>query len=551
MSDSPAHDKNLPGQNAPNQDATVRACPECGLLTNESTCPHDGEMTLVRQRKVSTDDRIGQVIGGRYKIEKVIGQGGFGAVYRAKHTATGDTIAIKVLRTAVEGQEDVVARFRHEAKTTSRLKHPNTVRVFDFGQMDDGNLFIAMEFLDGQTLTHLQAREGPLEPKRLARIAIQVLKALAEAHSKGLVHRDLKPDNIFLQTVHGEADFVKVLDFGIAKSLTGDQTADLTASGAIVGTPRYMSPEQASGMEVDARTDLYALGLILYEGLTGQTPFVADSPLSMLLRRVAEEPPRVEQSLRLPTPRGVCEVVRRAMARRPQERFSSAEEMAAALQAELDTPTQPAQSVVRIDTGADGDETMQSTLPGLGLAPDLVMPATRVELLTDTDENAATAGMDAVGVGAVIRPQPIAHDLQQQEQVHGKSLPWLPLAVLVFVLATATVWWATRPVPGTPPPLPPPAAIVAPEPKAVPQPVISAPQPVNPAQPAVPVPQPAPPQPAPPPTPVAIPPALAPVLPPEPAHAAHPHPRAHPDHPHAEKTPDKPGAPKPNQNLID
>lgn len=327
----------------------LRSCPECGLQTEALVCPNDGEMTMVVVKKEDPNaGRVGMIIHGRYRVEKVIGQGGFGAVYRAAHTATGDTVAIKVLRTDVQGAEEVIQRFRQEAKTTSKLKHPNTVRVFDFGQMDDGNLFLAMEFLEGKTLTDLIRKEGPLAPRRLVHIIGQVLKALSEAHAKGLVHRDLKPDNIFLQHVHGEPDFVKVLDFGIAKSLGGDMTAgaNMTSTGAIIGTPKYMSPEQARGSGIDARTDIYAAGLILYEGLTGDTPFTGDSPLTMLLRRVQEEAPPIPAELQLPTPQGVCEAVQKALSRNANERFSSADEMLAALIAGLDTPILPARTTV-------------------------------------------------------------------------------------------------------------------------------------------------------------------------------------------------------------
>lgn len=392
-----------------------RVCPECGAQTEALNCPVDGEMTLaVTKKEATAADRIGQLIAGRYKIQAVIGHGGFSAVYRAQHMATSDQVAIKVLRTDIQGAQDVVARFRQEAKQTSKLKHPNTVRVFDFGQMDDGNLFLAMEFLEGSTLSALLRKESPLQPARLIHIAVQVLKALSEAHAKGLVHRDLKPDNIFLQTVHGEPDFVKVLDFGIAKSLSGDTATDMTSTGAIIGTPRYMSPEQARGQVVDHRTDLYSLAIILHEGLSGIAPFLAESPMSMLFRRVQEEPPRVHDELVLATPSGVCDVVLKALSREAAERFASADEMAAALQEGLKTAAIAPSAVGRpanlgggegpagappdhaagrtsgkVVVGHDADESSATLDPSQS-------EEMRVQMRKNADDSGVTAGINAL-----------------------------------------------------------------------------------------------------------------------------------------------------------
>ena len=317
-----------------------RVCPECGTKTEELTCPEDGEMTLVIKQEAQQDSLIGKVIGGRYRITKMVGQGGFGGVYAASHTATGDTLAIKVLRADVENNNDVILRFRQEAKQTSKLKHPNTIRVYDFGQMDDGNLFLAMEFLSGSELSEVMRKEGPLGYRRVVKICMQVLKSLSEAHSKGLVHRDLKPDNIFLQDLHGESDYVKVLDFGIAKALT-DEQQDITSTGAVIGTPKYMSPEQARGQQVDQRTDIYSLGVILFELLSGAPPFVAETPLAMILRRVTEEPPRIHDNVALPTPMALCDVTLRALAKNPDDRYKTADEFAKALEEAADKSLGP------------------------------------------------------------------------------------------------------------------------------------------------------------------------------------------------------------------
>ena len=261
-----------------------------------------------------------------------------------------------MLRTDLETDADLIERFRREAQTTSRLKHPNTVRVFDFGQLPDGQLYLVMEFLDGRTLSQLLRDEAPVEYERVVKIALQVLKSLSEAHSKSLVHRDLKPDNIFVQDIHGEPDFVRVLDFGIAKSLEPDQ-GDITSTGAVLGTPKYMSPEQARGESIDARSDLYSLAVILYEAMTGGPPFLAETPLAMILKRVTEEPPRVHERIARAAPVGVCDVIFRAMARDPDARFSSADDMAAALEEALGTPLiSPGDAMVEaVAMGAVGD----------------------------------------------------------------------------------------------------------------------------------------------------------------------------------------------------
>ncbi len=282
------------------------------------------------------DDLVGQTLDRRYLVEKVIGLGGFGTVYSATHAHTRDKLAIKVLRANVAEDPTVVQRFRREATLTSQLKHPNTVSVIDFGEMDDGRLYLVMPFLEGRTLTDLLRDEAPVDAHRLVRIAVQVLKSLDEAHSKGLVHRDLKPDNIFLQDLHGEADFVRVLDFGIARSLDSNEQ-ELTRTGTVMGTPKYMSPEQATGKKADARADLYALGVILFEALSGVTPLMGDTPLATIFRRATEDAPSVSEMLMLPTPQGLCEAVLTAMARDPARRFATAAAMTAALEAGVRT----------------------------------------------------------------------------------------------------------------------------------------------------------------------------------------------------------------------
>lgn len=379
----------------------MRICPTCQSRTDEINCPHEGTPTVVVGG--GSEALVGQVIAQRYRVAKLIGEGGFGAVYKALHTGTNDEVAVKVLRTEQAGNAEVVARFQDEAAITASLKQPHTVRVFDFGQTATGDLYIAMEFLEGKTLSKVMDDEQPLGYLRIGHIALQVLKSLAEAHSKGLVHRDLKPDNIFLQTVFGEEDFVKVLDFGIAKSLAqGGQSR--TATGVIVGTPPYMSPEQARGTGIDQRTDLYALGCILFEAVTNRVPFHAETAIDTLIQRITNPPPDPRGLCVTPTPEAFCDVVLRAMATQADQRFATAQDMIKALQEALKQPPSPL--VVRVDPNADVDErtsageftVIKGGLPAAtltGRAPAMDVPTMASAALSGHQE-AATAAISAV-----------------------------------------------------------------------------------------------------------------------------------------------------------
>lgn len=237
-------------------------------------------------------DLIGKIWCERFEILDFIGRGGMGNVFKARQLQIDREIALKVIHRKLTTDEKQVKRFEREAQASSKLSHPNNIRVYDYGTGEDGRLFIAMEYLQGQTLADLIASEGPMPAKRVVHLTRQLLKALAEAHQLGLVHRDLKPENIFLCDVYGETDFVKVLDFGIAKSLTGDkEQADLTQTGFICGTPRYISPEQALGQPVDGRADLYAVAVLMYEMLTGRPPFLGENPISIVMKHVYDDAP--------------------------------------------------------------------------------------------------------------------------------------------------------------------------------------------------------------------------------------------------------------------
>ncbi len=243
-----------------------------------------------------TDPFIGRVIGGQYRIDSKLGEGGMGAVYRATQLAVNRGVAVKVLRAHVPEMEKgaLVQRFRREAMATSKLRHPNTVSVYDFGETEDGTMYMVLELLDGATLSEVVTRHAPLPPERVAYIGKQIAKSLAEAHECGIVHRDLKPDNVFVCHYHGDPDFTKVMDFGIARLLTGDDGRDVTRTGMMVGTPRYIAPEQAMAKKVTPAADLYALGVILFEMLSGSAPFDEESAMALALAHINEPVPPLE-----------------------------------------------------------------------------------------------------------------------------------------------------------------------------------------------------------------------------------------------------------------
>lgn len=260
------------------------------------TSPHCGGLTL--RRMSDTSDLIGRIFDKRYEIIELIGRGGMSTVYRAIQLSMQKPVALKVMTRSLSDDKNQLQRFNQEALASSRLRHPNTIKVFDYGRSEDGYLFLAMEFLEGRTLAHVIKHEGRVPPLRACAIARQTCKSLAEAHRSGIIHRDLKPENIFLTDIHGEVDFVKVLDFGIAKFIAdGAPQETLTQTGFICGTPLYLSPEQGLDRELTRRTDLYSLGIILYEMVVGDVPFKADTPIGVVMKHIHDPVPNIRQRL--------------------------------------------------------------------------------------------------------------------------------------------------------------------------------------------------------------------------------------------------------------
>jgi len=301
----------------------MRVCPECRTRTESRTCP-TCRITTVDEAALSGEDLVGRVFMERYEVLGLLGQGGMGAVYRARHLAMDAIVALKVLRRDAGQNLEAIERFYREARAASRLKHPNTIRVFDFGQSEDGQMFLAMEYLEGVSLRTEMQRVGMFPEARLLRIAEQVASSLGEAHQKGIVHRDVKPENVFLLQMLGAQDFVKVLDFGIARNLAGDT---MTRTGMAIGTPAYMSPEQARGEKVDGRSDLYSLGVMLFEMAAGVPPFSSGTPMQLLLKHLHEAPPRLSDLRVEGLSREFEELVLDLLAKDPDARPQDAEDL--------------------------------------------------------------------------------------------------------------------------------------------------------------------------------------------------------------------------------
>jgi len=276
-----------------------------------------------------------EILEGQFQIVQKIGTGGMGSVYKASQPEMNRMVAIKILHPKLVNRRDLTSRFRREARAMSQLTHPNTVKVFTYGELEDGSLYIVMELLEGRNLNQAVRREGPIPAERAIPILIQVCAALQEAHTMGIVHRDLKPENIFLCNQGGLQDYAKVLDFGLAKVTERQMRPGsliLTQEGMVFGTPEFMSPEQAQGRELDARSDIYSLAVILYEAITSKLPFNAQTPMEYIQKHVLERPiPLSERAPGIPIPSGLETVIAKALAKKPDDRWQSAAEFAAAL----------------------------------------------------------------------------------------------------------------------------------------------------------------------------------------------------------------------------
>ena len=303
----------------------MKLCPQCSTPNDDDArfCAHCGAGT----DEARPDPLIGRTVGGAYLLQELVGVGGMGRVYRAEQNMLGRTVAVKVIHPHLLGDDQTVARFYNEARAASRLNHPDSVSIIDFGRTEDGILYLVMEYLAGKDLAHILAEEGPLPFGRICRVARHVLSALGEAHALGVVHRDLKPENVICRTVRKGAEQIKVVDFGLAH-IVGPGGTSITTPGLVCGTPDYMSPEQGKGETVDGRGDLYSVGVVLFEMLTDRLPYEDDTPTKVVFKHIHDPTPDPRETApHRAIPDDLAEVCLKALRKKASERFQSADEM--------------------------------------------------------------------------------------------------------------------------------------------------------------------------------------------------------------------------------
>jgi predicted Ser/Thr protein kinase len=400
--------------------SATKICPQCGREESMEVrfCPVDG--TALRIQGAEASDLVGQIVADRYHVLRKLGEGGMGQVYLVEHVKMQRKSALKVMNPGMVKDADAISRFNREAANASRINHPNVASVYDFGETPDGLIFLAMEFVDGPPLTKVIEQQGALQPARAAEIIRQAADALAVAHDMGIVHRDLKPDNIMVAKTRDGGDLVKVVDFGIAKAQ--DSAAQkVTQTGMVVGTPEYMSPEQLSGDKLDGRSDIYSLGLVAFNMLTGALPFVGDSQQETMIMRLTDKPKHLgDLKPEVSWPEDVQAVMDRVLARTKDERYQSAPEFGRDLVRAIDR--MPATQMMAAGTmviGASGAVAGAGARAGAG-APTAAMPATRVASVAEK------AGASAPGHGAA------APAKNMMPMMVGGAL--VSLAVIGFVL---------------------------------------------------------------------------------------------------------------------
>ncbi len=350
----------------------AKACKLCGQrFTNDAAfCPFDGEPLEQVQGgwDSASDPLIGALIDGRYEVMEALGEGGMGTVYRVRHHALQRQFAMKVLRPDLAREPELCSRFIQEARTAATIAHPNVVQITDYGSVPSGSPYFVMELLDGAPLSRLVKQAGPIPAARAVRILVQIAAGIGAAHRAGVVHRDLKPDNVFIvPDTHGN-DQVKILDFGVAK-VAG--AARMTRTGMVFGSPHYMSPEQASGQPVDHRADIYALGVVMYELFTGHVPFEADTFMGVLTKHMFMAPePFVQKAENMRELGALEDITLRCLEKKPENRYPTVEALVADVE-----------EVVRLGAGDDievrpssAGSAGRSSEPAFRLADELELP---------------------------------------------------------------------------------------------------------------------------------------------------------------------------------
>lgn len=428
-------------------------CPTCfGKFPNDLVVCPDDETTLVG---FANRDLTGEVLDKRYEVESVLGKGGMGIVYRARQRMINRTVALKVLRREVVQDETSVKRFLTEATAIASLKNAHTVTLYDFGVTQDGLLYYTMELLDGEPLSNIIKREGPLEYRRAAEIIFQSCESFEEAQDKGILHRDIKPDNLVITRDRGK-EFVNVLDFGIAK-LTGENAMDtITQAGMICGTPRYLSPEQVTGEKPGPESDLYSLGVVFYEMLTGAPPFSAETPMKVMLKHLQEAPRLMTQARPdIKIPRQLELFVQRALQKARDQRFSSVREFVRTLKAALADHEAAPDLVSACDMGVevDGITLAARTMGGSTVVRDVLAAAERQSSSFGVVTAPPVAPVEGVNRGDEAAPDSAV--TRPSDEVAGPAargsgrLLWLMSVAVVVLAATLALvlWhpWASQP----------------------------------------------------------------------------------------------------------
>ncbi len=447
-------------------------CPVCGstFTGSERLCPHDG--SVLESEETRETRPITTVLEGKYRLDAFLSQGGMGAVYRGTHLMLDRAVAVKLIKPELVTSPDMVRRFQQEARAVTRLNHPNIVHVYDLGQTQDGTLYIAMELVSGESLKQLIHTSGALAPDRILRIFKQIVSGLGAAHRQNVIHRDLKPQNIMISRDADGHEVAKLLDFGIAKTFQGE--TQLTATGVTLGTPQYMAPEQAAGQQVDARSDLYSLGIILYEMLVGDVPFNDPSTPAVLVKHLTERPePPTRRRPDISISPELEAIALHCLEKDPAKRFQNAGELLQALEDIRPTtptgiPVQPATVISEIGSQqqrAAGDAhaavptaamPAAAAIAALATPPPIPkteggtsLPPKQPPAVSSPPASVAFAESPVTSAALVPSPAPVtavapigAPNVPVLRQPRRRSV-LLPVAVIVLSVLAVGVYWAT------------------------------------------------------------------------------------------------------------